>query len=88
MNEIKEVVRGKYGEAALRVTSGGSACCGATAACGTEVDPITSNLYDEAQKSGLPAEAVLASFGVRQSNGSRAIESRRDRSRSWFWRRH
>jgi hypothetical protein len=49
MNEIKEVVREKYGEAALRVTSGGSACCGATA-CGTEVDPITSNLYDEVQK--------------------------------------
>jgi arsenite methyltransferase len=63
MNDIKEVVREKYGEAALRVTGGGSACCGATAACGTEVDPITSNLYDEAQKRGLPAEAVLASLG-------------------------
>src|SRR5262245_52189264 len=62
MNEIKEVVREKYGEAALRVTNGGSACCGATA-CGTEVDPITSDLYDEAQKGGLPAEAVLASLG-------------------------
>jgi ubiquinone/menaquinone biosynthesis C-methylase UbiE len=63
MNDIKGVVREKYGEAALRVTGGGSACCGATAACGTEVDPITSNLYDEAQKRGLPAEAVLASLG-------------------------
>ncbi len=60
---IKEVVKEKYGQAALRVTSGGSSCCGADAACGTDVDPITSNLYDEAQKSGLPQEAVLASLG-------------------------
>lgn len=61
--DIKEVVKEKYGQAALRVTSGGSSCCGADAACGTNVDPITSNLYDEAQKSGLPQEAVLASLG-------------------------
>ena len=61
--DIKEVVKEKYGQAALRVASGGSSCCGADAACGTNVDPITSNLYDEAQKSGLPQEAVLASLG-------------------------
>ena len=61
--DVKEVVKEKYGQAALRVTSGGSSCCGADAACGTNVDPITSNLYDEAQKSGLPEEAVLASLG-------------------------
>src|SRR6202165_4975458 len=60
---MKDVVREKYGEAALRVTTGGSSCCGAASACGTDVDPITSNLYDEAQKTGLPAEAVLASLG-------------------------
>ena len=60
---VKEVVREKYGQAALRVTSGGNSCCGADAACGADVDPITSNLYDEAQKSGLPEEAVLASLG-------------------------
>ncbi len=29
--DIKEVVKQKYGEAALRVKSGGSSCCGATA---------------------------------------------------------
>jgi arsenite methyltransferase len=61
--DIKEVVKEKYGQAALRVTSGGSSCCGADAACGTDVDPMTSDLYDEAQKSGLPQEAVLASLG-------------------------
>jgi len=64
MNTIQEVVKEKYGQAALRVSSGeGSACCGASAGCGTDVDPITSNLYDEQQKLGLPAEAVLASLG-------------------------
>ena len=30
--EIRDVVKEKYGQAALRVKSGGSACCGATAA--------------------------------------------------------
>jgi SAM-dependent methyltransferase len=61
--DVREIVKEKYGQAALRVTTGGSSCCGAAAACGTDVDPITSNLYDEAQKSGLPEEAVLASLG-------------------------
>jgi ubiquinone/menaquinone biosynthesis C-methylase UbiE len=62
--DVREIVKEKYGEAARRVSSGvGSACCGATACCGTEVDPITSELYDEAQKDGLPQEAVFASLG-------------------------
>src|SRR5450631_807932 len=54
----------KYGEAARRVASGvGSSCCGASACCGTDVDPITRDLYDESRKSGLPETAVLASLG-------------------------
>ncbi|HTT25004.1 MAG TPA: arsenite methyltransferase [Candidatus Binatia bacterium] len=60
--DIKEVVRQKYGEAALRVKSSGSSCCGATAATGC-ADPITSNLYDASQIGQLPQEAVLASLG-------------------------
>jgi 2-polyprenyl-3-methyl-5-hydroxy-6-metoxy-1,4-benzoquinol methylase len=60
---IKEIVKEKYGEAALRAKSGGSSCCGAAPCCGTDVDPITANLYDDAQKLGLPEEAVLASLG-------------------------
>ena len=60
---VKEVVKGKYGQAALRVTSGGSSCCGATAASGLGCDPITSNLYNAGQTAQLPEEAVLASLG-------------------------
>ncbi len=60
---IKEVVREKYGQAALRVNSGGSACCGAAPAELSGCDPITSNLYDAAQAQQIPAEAVLASLG-------------------------
>lgn len=60
--EIKEVVKEKYGQAALRVHSGGSSCCGASAAI-EGCDPITSNLYDLSQTGALPEEAVLASLG-------------------------
>jgi SAM-dependent methyltransferase len=62
MADIKEVVKEKYGQAALRVTTGGSSCCGASAA--TECcDPITSNLYDLSQAGEIPEEALLASLG-------------------------
>lgn len=61
---VKDIVQEKYGEAARRVSAGeANSCCGASAGCGTNVDPITSNLYDEMEKEGLPAEAVLASLG-------------------------
>src|SRR6202162_3704633 len=60
---IKEVVREKYGQAALRVTSGGSGCCGAPPARGLSCDPITANLYDEAQAGQIPEAAMLASLG-------------------------
>ena len=64
MNSIKDMVKEKYGETARRVAtgSGGTSCCGAGACCDT-VDPITSDLYDAAQKSGLPEKAILASLG-------------------------
>jgi len=59
---IKESVKEKYGQAALRAKAGGSSCCGASASTGC-ADPITSNLYDTNQTGGLPQEAVLASLG-------------------------
>jgi SAM-dependent methyltransferase len=52
---IKEAVREKYGQAALRAGTGEFGCCGP--------DPITSNLYDERQAGEIPAEAMLASLG-------------------------
>ena len=61
--DIQQVVKEKYGQAALRVTQGGSSCCGASAALQGGCDPITSNLYDASQTSGLPETAVLASLG-------------------------
>jgi arsenite methyltransferase len=62
--EIKEIVKEKYGQAALRVAAGGSSCCGASARLDCcSVDPITSNLYDESQTGEIPEEAVLASLG-------------------------
>ncbi len=63
MNDIKDVVKEKYGQAALRATTGGSSCCGATAPSGMNCDPITSNLYDALQAEQIPAEAMLASLG-------------------------
>ncbi len=60
--DIKEVVKEKYGQAALRVNSGGSSCCGATSSTGCR-DPITSNLYDLSQAQQIPQEALLASLG-------------------------
>ena len=60
---IKDAVKEQYGQAALRVNSGGSACCGAAPASGPGCDPITSNLYDALQADQIPAEAMLASLG-------------------------
>ena len=60
--DIKEVVKEKYGEAALRVKTGESSCCGATTSTGCG-DPITSNLYDALQAQQIPEEALLASLG-------------------------
>ena len=59
---IQEVVKQKYGRAAKQVTEGGTASCGGGADLSC-CDPITKNLYDEAEKSGLPADAVAASLG-------------------------
>ena len=67
MNEtvdVKNVVREKYGAAAERVAQGrGNACCGGSAASPEQWDPITSNLYDQAQAADVPAAAMLASLG-------------------------
>ena len=69
MSALKETVKAKYGEAAQAVldSSGQTAasCCGPTCCGGSEsaVDPITTNLYDDAEKAVLPEQAVAASLG-------------------------
>jgi SAM-dependent methyltransferase len=60
--DLKKAVKEKYGEAALRVSAGGSSCCGASATL-ESCNPITSNLYDAVQTGQLPEEAVSASLG-------------------------
>lgn len=61
---VKEVVREKYGQAALRVTSGAGGCCSdRSSAEGASCDPITSNLYDTAEKGEVPDTAIEASLG-------------------------
>ena len=60
---VKEVVKEKYSAAARRVAAGSSnSCCGA-AACGTDIDPITRDLYGQSETSILPEQAVRASLG-------------------------
>jgi arsenite methyltransferase len=62
--DIKEAVRAKYAEAALRAKTGGSSCCGSSPASASGcADAITSNLYDAAQAGQIPEEALLASLG-------------------------
>ena len=68
VSALRDSVREKYGQAARRVTENdtSASCCGSSACCGatTEAwDPITSDLYDDGQRAGVPAEALLASLG-------------------------
>ena len=64
MQEVKEIVKQKYGQAALRVQAGaGNSCCGGAAALDGSCDPITSNLYDAAQGGEIPESALRASLG-------------------------
>jgi len=61
---VKDVVRAKYAEAALRARVGGSSCCGTSpASSDASCDPITSNLYEENQTGELPELALKASLG-------------------------
>lgn len=68
--ELKDIVKEKYSEAARRVITGEGLpadCCSTTSCCdgsaAASCDPITSNLYDEAQAGQIPEEALKASLG-------------------------
>src|SRR5512145_3047812 len=61
MSDVKETVKEKYAEAALKVMNGQKGNCGPSGTCGC--DPVTENLYEASQTTGLPEGAVLASLG-------------------------
>lgn len=68
MSDLKSSVQARYGQVAQRVADGATSasCCGSSGCCGSTVeawDPITADLYDEAQKAGVPTQALLASLG-------------------------
>ena len=71
--DIKQIVKDKYGKAALRVSRGESSCGGASSSRG-ECDPITSNLYESGETAALPAEVVAASLGCGNPTALAALE--------------
>jgi arsenite methyltransferase len=62
---VKKSVKEKYGNAALRVTSGaGNSCCGQDRSGPDGAsDPITSNLYTAVEEGEVPDTAIKASLG-------------------------
>ena len=74
MADIQKAVQEKYGAIAAAVTASSekTSCCGPSA-CGCD-DPITSNLYSDAETSGLPADAVAASLGCGNPTALLALE--------------
>jgi arsenite methyltransferase len=62
-SDLKELVRGKYGEAAVQVQTGRSSGCSSASTLAQCCDPITSNLYDAGQAGEVPAAALQASLG-------------------------
>ena len=74
MSDLQEAVQEKYGAIARTVKSGSASagCCGPSpCGCG---DPITSNLYSDAETNGLPADAVAASLGCGNPTALLALE--------------
>src|SRR5690554_7345562 len=62
--DVREIVKERYGRAALRVIEGQekASCCRTGRGCGSS-DPITRDLYDAATTAVLPEAAMLASLG-------------------------
>ena len=77
MSDVQQAVKDKYGAIAAAVSAASTpakvGCCGPTS-CGS-ADPITSNLYSEAEAGALPAEAVAASLGCGNPTALLALEA-------------
>jgi SAM-dependent methyltransferase len=63
MDAITEAVKQRYSQAAMQARGGARAGCGCETSACCETDPISSHLYDAAEASAVPAEAMLASLG-------------------------
>ncbi|MBX7132118.1 MAG: arsenite methyltransferase [Fimbriimonadaceae bacterium] len=65
LNDLRDTVREKYGNAALAVSEGATAvsCCESSCCSGTTEDPITSNLYSDSEAAEIPDAALQASLG-------------------------
>jgi arsenite methyltransferase len=78
MSDIQKTVQKKYGALATAVkegaTSASTGCCGPSG-CGTTTDPITSNLYSDAERAELPDTAVSASLGCGNPTALFALEA-------------
>jgi len=64
-DQLREELREKYG-AAAREAADAEGCCGTDSSCGSGGgggDPITSNLYGDEDREGLPTSALEASLG-------------------------
>jgi arsenite methyltransferase len=68
--DIREIVKQRYGQAAKAVTGGAKpSCCGGGSSCGPSpgalegADPITRALYSADEAALVPANALAASFG-------------------------
>lgn len=62
-DDIRDAVKEKYAEAALRTKTNTSACCGSGQRARSECDPITGNLYGEQEGAAVPEAALAASLG-------------------------
>jgi ubiquinone/menaquinone biosynthesis C-methylase UbiE len=60
---IRDVVKEKYGQAALRAQTGATSCCGTGERAAECCDPITSGLYGIEESGAVPEAALKASLG-------------------------
>jgi SAM-dependent methyltransferase len=73
---VRDEVRAKYGAIAVSVTeSAAKESCGSGPCCGGTDDPITSGLYSDLEKDGLPAEAIAASLGCGNPTALASLEA-------------
>ena len=95
--DIREIVKQRYGQAAKAVQRGAKpSCCGGGASCGPSpdaralegTDPITRDLYSDDEAALVPADALAASFGCGNPTALAELRAGRDRARSRLGRRH